>query len=62
MDAGGKVLKRCSFNVHSPQAMGALVEGDLVGIDIPRPQRDASRIGGDPQSMGVPHRGACSFP
>ena len=61
-NASGKILKGRSLNVHSPQAIGAFVEGDLVGIDIPRPQRDAGRIGGDPQSMGVPHRGACSFP
>ena len=61
MDAGGKILKRCSLNVHSPQAMGALIEGDLVGIDIPRPQRDARCIGGDPQPVGISHCGACSF-
>ena len=48
MDAGGKVLKGDSLADHPPQVMRTFVQGNLVGIDIPRPQCDAGRIGSDP--------------
>jgi hypothetical protein len=48
MDAGGQVLKGDSLADHPPQPMRALVQSNLVGIDIPRPQCDAGRIGSDP--------------
>jgi len=43
---------------HTPQGMGALVEGDLVGVDVPRPQGHPGRVSGDTQALGVPHQGA----
>jgi hypothetical protein len=48
MDACGQTLKGDRSTSHPPQRVRALVQGDLVGVDIPRPQRDARRIGGDP--------------
>ena len=63
MDAGRKRFEREDPVAwrHPPHATGALVHGDLVGIDIPRPQGDTGGVGGDAQVFGVPCRKCLGF-
>ena len=57
MDVGGQVLEGDELaDRDAPQAIAALVHGDLVGIDVPRPQRDAGRVDGEAQVVRVPYR------
>jgi hypothetical protein len=60
MDAGRQLFERDDPIVrrHPPQAMGALVHGDVVCIDVPRPQGDPGRVGSDAKTAGVPYGGS----
>jgi hypothetical protein len=64
VDVGGKVFEsyRPIGARHAPEAMCALVQCDLVGIDVPGPQGDAGRVGGNLQAIGIPHRRRGAFP
>ena len=64
VDAGGQVFEGDQPVAlgHPPQAMRALVQGNLIGIDVPRPQGDPGRVRGDAQAVRVPHRRGCALP
>jgi hypothetical protein len=40
----------------TPEIVGAIIESELVGIDVPGPQCDARRLDGQPQMLRVPFR------
>lgn len=63
MDAGRKRLERDDpiARRYAPHAMGAFVHGDVVGIDVPRPQGDTGRVGCDAKVVSVPYRGGSAF-
>ena len=57
VDMGGEILERDFGGVrHAPEIIGALVEPQLVGIDVPGPERDAGAFDGHPEVAFMPDR------
>ena len=55
MNMSRKILERHIFTErHAPHCEGALVHVESIGVDVPRPQGDAGRVGRRTQPLGVP--------
>jgi hypothetical protein len=57
MDTRGQVLKGHTFfaSRHAPHVIRALVHGEPVGVDVPRPQGYPGRVNGAAQVFCLPH-------